>query len=112
MRVFSSFADPFCKNLHVDAIARSASLHLRELRWGAMSNLMERAIALASSGEHTTLRTIREKLHKEGFSHRELVALSGRSAQRQLRILITQSQLAKKATTSSDSKEVSEPKQQ
>ena len=60
-----------------------------------MGNVIERAMALAASGEHTSIRSIRYELHREGFSHRELSALSGRELQRQLRALIlAQSALA------------------
>jgi len=56
-----------------------------------MGNIIERAITLALSGQHSTIRTIRNELHMEGFTHRELSALSGRELQRQLRALMMQS---------------------
>lgn len=58
-----------------------------------MANIIERAITLALSGEHTTIRSLRDVLHAEGFTHRELAALSGRDLQRQLRALMTQTAL-------------------
>ena len=57
---------------------------------GEMGNIIERAMTLALSGQHTTIRTIRAELHIEGFTHRELASLSGRELQRQLRALMTQ----------------------
>jgi ABC-type Mn2+/Zn2+ transport system ATPase subunit len=56
-----------------------------------MGNIIERAIILALSGQHSTIRTIRNELHMEGFTHRELSSLSGRELQRQLRALMVQS---------------------
>jgi len=53
-----------------------------------MANVIERAMALAMSGQHTTLRAIRAELRKEGFTHYELASLSGREIQRQLRGLM------------------------
>jgi len=55
-----------------------------------MANVIERAIALAKSGRHTTLRAIRAELRKEGFTHYDLASLSGRELQRQLRALMAQ----------------------
>ena len=53
-----------------------------------MANVIERAMALAMSGQHTTLRAIRAALRKEGFIQYELASLSGREIQRQLRALM------------------------
>lgn len=55
-----------------------------------MGNLIERAMALATSGRHTTIRTLRNELHVEGFTHYELASLSGRELQKQLRALMAQ----------------------
>jgi hypothetical protein len=42
------------------------------------------------SGQHTTLRAIRNALRKEGFTHYELASLSGREIQRQLRAMMAE----------------------
>ncbi|MBN9546226.1 MAG: hypothetical protein J0I19_12185 [Alphaproteobacteria bacterium] len=55
-----------------------------------MANVIERAMTLAGSGQHTTLRAIRAALRKEGFTHYELASLGGREIQRQLRALMVQ----------------------
>lgn len=65
------------------------------MRGGTMENLIERAMALAKSGRHTTIRTLRNELHTEGFTHYELAALSGRELQNQLRALMTQTASAR-----------------
>jgi len=57
---------------------------------GLMANVIERAIAQAMSGQHTTLRAIRNALRKEGFTHYELASLSGREIQRQLRAMMAE----------------------
>ncbi len=54
------------------------------------NNVVERAIALAKSGRHSTIRSIRDALRSEGFTHYELAALSGRELQKQLRALMAQ----------------------
>ena len=55
-----------------------------------MENVIVRAMALAMSGQHTTIGTIRAELRKEGFSQYEMAALSGRDLQRQLSALMAQ----------------------
>jgi hypothetical protein len=45
----------------------------------ALADLIEKAFALAATGEFRSIVDIRAELHRQGFTHYELTTLSGRA---------------------------------